>query len=283
MSKFDALPEDHALALSPIRVSGPDALDFLQAQLTLDLHQLAAGSLQATAWCNANGRVVIVILIAAIPDGFLLLVPQGMVEETLRRIRLFRIGRNVEVDARLVIEPCRPGSDASLRLAHSPQRAVRIRVAEPSHESSAGASGDTPINAPAELLDDIRHALPWIVSATSNRFLPQMLGLEALGGLSYRKGCYPGQEVIARVHFRGRVTRRSCRFQYRAPAALPPGLDFGETPNHATVLYSALAGPEHVIGLAVVAADSDATTWPRLDPARFEWLDSEPPAGHGEQ
>jgi folate-binding protein YgfZ len=267
MSKLQSSSRDSDLVPTAIRVEGPDALDFLQAQLTLDLRMLAPGRLQATAWCNANGRVAIVALIAVADAGYVLVVPSGMAAETSRRIRLYRIGRKIEVETGLEIDHCAPDATGALLLTHSPQRALRLRL-RPDHRAGA-----TEVVPDSQLADDIRHGLPWIVAATSDRFLPQMLGLDDLGGLSYRKGCYPGQEVIARVHFRGRVTRRMLSFRCTGPGSIEPGLEFGGDSQRATVLYSVTQQSGQTLGLAVVPADVDPEQLPKLDATAFEWLD----------
>ena len=274
MSKIPDSCDQSVLDPCAIHLTGPDAFGFLQAQLTLDLRTLKPQMLQATAWCNANGRVAVVLLVAVSQGGYLIVIPRSLAEQTLRRIRLFRIGHNIDTQ-NLTIEHCQPTDENALLLAHSPQRALRIAPTEPVNQSLVTPAGS--------LLDDMRHGLPWIVAATSDRFLPQMLGLDQLGGLSYRKGCYPGQEVIARVHFRGRVTRTMRRFHCQGVSALPPGLEFGNGNNRAMVLYSAAARPEQVIGLAVVPADLDAGALPRLDEAHFGWLDNHPAALYQEQ
>lgn len=256
---------DSDLELSAIRVSGPDALDFLQAQLTLDLRTLAPDRLQATAWCNANGRVAIVLMIAPTDAGHVLVVPGSMAAETERRIRLYRIGRKIEVETGLEIGHCAPEAAGAMVLAHSPRRALRI--------SADRSPCDGEADPDSRLADDIRHGLPWIVAATSDRFLPQMLGLDELGGLSYRKGCYPGQEVIARVHFRGRVTRRTLRFRCPAPLSLEPGLEFGDEQQRATVLISVILESGETLGLAVVPADVDQEHVSKLGTTTVEWLD----------
>ena len=101
--------------------------------------------------------------------------------------------------------------------------------------------------------------MPWILPETARAHLPQMLGLEALGGLSYRKGCFPGQEVIARVHYRGRVTRRTSRFRLAADSPPVPGTEFQLAGKSAQVLYAIAdpAEPGGVLGLAVVASEAE--------------------------
>lgn len=275
MSKIQSSSGESDLDPAAIRIHGPDALEFLQAQLTLDLRTLIPDRLQATAWCNANGRVAVVLLIALTDAGYVLVVPSSMAAETQRRIRLYRIGRRIEVETDLDINACPPDAADALLLAHSPQRALRVGPEPAAREDDAAPD--------SRLADDIRHGLPWIVAPTSDLFLPQMLGLDALGGLSYRKGCYPGQEVIARVHFRGRVTRKTLRFRSSEPVSPEPGLEFGNDPQRATVLYSLTRPSGETLGLAVVPVDLDPEHLPKLEAAAFEWLDKDPAELYQEQ
>ena len=278
MSNSKPIDPDEALIPATLRLSGPDAQAFLQSQLTLDLNALAPSTLQPTAWCNANGRVALVLLLGRSKDGFDLVLPRELLPELERRIRLFRIGRKVEVVSGLGVETCPPDAPGALGLSYAPARAMRIDPAAP-------AGGLAELR--QMLIDDIRHGMPWIVSATSDRFLPQMLGFDRLGGLSYRKGCYPGQEVIARVHYRGRVTRRCVRFRVETAVPPAPGLEFGEAALTATVLYVAADTEGRYEGLAVVPAEIETAALPGYDAENrtsgLEWLDTEPPEAYQER
>lgn len=278
MANAEAVDSENELALTALRLRGDDAQAFLQAQLTADLNALEQAVLQPAAWCNADGRVALVLLLGRLDDGFLLVVPAGVRPELERRIRLFRIGRKVEVEPQVAIEACTPADPAALGLSYAPDRAFRI--------ASGRRDGHNAVR-PDLLADDIRHGMPWIVNATSGRFLPQMLGLDRLGGLSYRKGCYPGQEVIARVHYRGRVTRRCVRFRLASAMPPAPGFEWGADPVLATVLYAAVDAPGQVRGLAVVPTEIDTADLPRLpgtDPQnRLEWLDTDAPQAYQER
>lgn len=252
MSELDHIP---SVRLRAIEVTGPDAVTFMQSQLTADVESIADSQLHPAAWCSPDGRAEAVLLVAVDGERVWLVLPEALVDATLKRARMFSIGRKV------ALEPDTPACPAAgtpapgqrrLDLAFDPDRALLL-----------GDPGDTENEGdllPDEWLRaDIECAMPWILPETARAYLPQMLGLDALGGLSYKKGCFPGQEVIARVHYRGRVTRRTTRFRLAADVPPPPGREFELAGKPAQVLYAVAepAGPGFVIGLAVVSAEAE--------------------------
>lgn len=234
---------ENPIELSALRVSGPDARSFLQSQLTSDVER-GGEALRPTAWCNPKGRVEAFLLIAERDDHFDLVLPDPIAEDVLAKLGMFRIGRRVEIASAGAVVPAAPNSPGARQLAFDPDRALRVAGGEVSPLPSAW------------LARDIECALPWILAPARGRFLPQMLGLDALGGLSYRKGCFPGQEVIARVHYRGRVTQRPARVRI-VDGTLSPGTEFGLPSGTGTILYAA-AATDGDIALAVVPSEAVA-------------------------
>lgn len=253
MSQPDQIP---AIRLRAIQVSGPDAIAFMQSQLTLDVAGINDSQLHPTAWCSPNGRADVVLLIGVTDDTVNLVMPEPLVAPTLKRARMFSIGREVLLNDDIAVFPADPestGGQCGLPLAYDSGRSLRVEAVE----GGSGALSDT--LSPEWLSADIECGMPWTMPETASAYLPQMLGLEALGGLSYKKGCFPGQEVIARVHYRGRVKRRTAKFRLAASAPPPPGQAFSVADKPAQVLYAVTepgtAGS--VIGLAVVAAETE--------------------------
>jgi len=229
------------LQLGAIRVSGPDALEFLHAQFTADLHELKPGVLTPAAWCKPDGRAEFTMLAARDDGGVLLVVPAERLEALGGKLRMFSIGRRIDISPP---RPMRPDAGHGYPLAFDASRGL------------AECDNDF-IELPDEwLAADAECGMPWLTDATAGRFLPQMLDLDALGGLSWRKGCYPGQEVVARVHYRGRLTRRTACFRLEAGALPAPGTEFeiGDGTGH--VLYAA-PGSDGVIGLAVIPTGTE--------------------------
>lgn len=251
MSQLEHIPAIH---LRAVKVTGPDAVAFVQSQLTIDVDGIAESRLCPAAWCSPDGRVDAVMLICVEAGTVDLVLPEPLVEPIRTRARMFGIGRKIVLGEDLAVRPSGP-ADAdpgrAIPLALDPDRSLLL-------DAPAGGTKDNLEPLPdAWLQADIQHTMPWLLPETAGRYLPQMLGLDALGGLSYRKGCFPGQEVIARVHYRGRVTRRVARFRLDAKSPPEPGQEFELAGKPAQVLYAVSApdAPGTVTGLAVVSAE----------------------------
>ena len=246
------------ISLAAMTISGPDTSAFLQSQLTLDVERIARGQLQPGAWCSPDGRVDAVLPVALDDQHATLVAPEALIASLVKRARMYSIGRKVEIAYGPGIRAGDKATDAgdrALTLSWDPDRALFLANPEKSG-TPQGAAWPLPID---WLRADIESHMPWILPETARMFLPQMLGLEALGGLSYRKGCFPGQEVIARVHYRGRVTRRIARFRLQSDQPPAPGTAFEMVDTPACVLYAIASADADGTsdGLAVVAADAD--------------------------
>jgi folate-binding protein YgfZ len=208
-------------------VSGVDARAFLQGQLTADLDQLTPSHV-LLACCNSpQGRVQAVLWLVDRPEGILLLVSATMVEVTLTRLRKYILRAKVKIDHGA-------GTFAvGARAAENDITATTLRQqldGDTSHITWPGLNR-TLLIAPSSTMDsdpsleskwhleDIRAGLPQVYPQTHEAFVAQMLNLDLLGGISFEKGCYTGQEIIARTHYRGAIKRRMHRF---AAAGAPP-------------------------------------------------------------
>jgi folate-binding protein YgfZ len=165
---------------SKIAVSGEDAFDFLQAQLAADLTGLPEGGL--SAWCNPKGRVICLFRVRKTDHGFDLALPSELAEAMLKRLTMFRFRSKVAFET------------------------------GPADAAQLGIDGDYD----NWRLDNLRAGIPEILAAQSEEFTPHMLNLDLLGAVSVNKGCYPGQEIVARTHFRGATKRRMLRSSARS-------------------------------------------------------------------
>lgn len=173
-------------------VSGDDAFDFLQAQLAADLNDLSSAGL--AAWCNPKGRVICLFRVTRRADGFLLALPGELAESAVKRLTMFRFRSKVDFETQ-------------------PSTAADLGV-ETSYEDWR--------------LANLRAGVPEILAAQSEEFTPHMLNLDLLNAVSVSKGCYPGQEIVARTHFRGATKRRCLRFESAAPVAPGDKVSDGE-------------------------------------------------------
>lgn len=186
---------------SSICVRGPDAFGFLQAQLAADLNMLAPSS-NLFAWCNPKGRVICLFRASQTDDGYALALPSDLFDGVVKRMTMFRFRARVEFE---------PG------------------------EAGAGQLGITSSYEDWRL-QNLVNGVVEITTAQSERWTPHMLNLDLLGAVSVEKGCYPGQEIVSRTHFRGKTRRRLLRFHSDEPVRVGDKLsdaerDVGEVVN----------------------------------------------------
>ena len=173
------------IALSTIRVSGSDARDFLQGQLTNDVGRLDSEAEILAAWCNPKGRVIWFGPLRMRGDGFGLSAPAETADAVVKRMTMFRFRAKVSFE---VIDEGETADPASL----------------------------------------VENGVPFIGAAQVEQFTPHMLNLDLLDAISYDKGCYTGQEIVARTHYKGATKRRTMRFRLDGSAAAGDKLSDGE-------------------------------------------------------
>ena len=215
-------------SLGILEVSGEDACSFLHGQLTRDILSLEEGQSAWSAWCHANGRVITTLLVTMTAGHYYLLLPADLIDAVCRRLNMYMLRAKVSIDnisdrysclgacidtAETEADPI--NWDFSIVHARLPQDQLRTiwitaKGEIPALISGLASHGLRIVNDQRWLLNDIADGIPWIQMATTEQALPQELGLERLQGLNYDKGCYPGQEVVARLHYRGRQKRQLC-------------------------------------------------------------------------
>jgi tRNA-modifying protein YgfZ len=233
-----------------LRIAGPDAVTFLQGQLTNDVRLLEDGRTQVTACCTPQGRVLALLRLRQTDAAIYALLPADMLPKLATHLRKFVLRAKVEIvqaadlhvgaivadDAYSATQTQRALDEAALTMSpvplsgttevvafqYSPDREVLAAPAG-AWRSISGLSLSRPgARAQAEwLADDIARGLPQVVAATSAQFTPQMLNVDLLEGVSYTKGCYTGQEIVARTHHLGRVKRRTMRYRLAAGGEPP--------------------------------------------------------------
>jgi folate-binding protein YgfZ len=248
----DATQNVHA-ALLPflgvLRVGGADAVRFLQGQVTSDVQLLADGHTQLAAYNTPQGRVVALLRLHQAEDAIYVLLPTELVEKVAALLRRFVLRSKVELQVAADLQvgwigtaPLSPvlsetacdvtrtvsalpsiTSTHVVSFDYAPGRQV-IAVAPEAWRSITGLSASRahPQVENEWRAADIADGLPQVVAATSGQFVAQMLNLDLLGGISFKKGCYTGQEIVARTQHLGRIKRRMLR--YRVDAGPPPPL-----------------------------------------------------------
>jgi folate-binding protein YgfZ len=233
-STHGAVPLSH---LGVIGARGADAAKFLQGQLTNDVASLGASKLRLAGFCSAKGRLQASFLVtAAAPDELSLVCAASVLPTTLKRLSMFVLRaqcrlRDATAEARLwglVGDSARAQiGDLSVwgRREAEATSTLRLPDAAGMARCIVSAPADALASAwPAVTLDhwrwlEVQSGLPTIEAATVEQFVPQMLNYEIVGGVDFQKGCYPGQEVVARSQYRGTIKRRMFLFDVDAEAA----------------------------------------------------------------
>ncbi len=205
--------------LSAIRFSGADAGSFLHNQLSADVLALAPDESVFACYCEPRGRVLALLLVHRSHAGYYAIVSRSLVASIAKRLMIYVLRAKVNIE---VLDGCavtgfqagaEPGPVAPTTEGLQTPPAHLAVVAVPDSDDrllvgAADASVDTSAARQAAWkLAQLKRGIVWLCPATSGEFLPQMLGYEALGAVNFRKGCYPGQEIVARTHYLGKVKR----------------------------------------------------------------------------
>jgi folate-binding protein YgfZ len=262
-----------------LRIGGADRHEFLQGQLTQDMRRLGPATSVLAGWTTAKGRLAALSQLVSGGDVILMPVAADLADALLARLRLYVLRAKVQIELSAlavagILEagpelrlgnlsvPPGPGAAAAnhhLALARrigDPARAIAIGEPDQLRDTLAGAglaAGDPG----AWQLAEIRAGLPAVVGATAESFVPQMVNLDLLDGISFTKGCYVGQEVVARTQHLGRIKRRMYRFRAAAAPALQPGdpvLDAAGDAAGKVVTAAPASGGQELLAVVAIAA-----------------------------
>jgi folate-binding protein YgfZ len=281
-----------------IRAQGADAAKFLHGQLTQDVEHLPESEVRLAGFCSAKGRLLAsFVMWRRGPEEVLLACSADLLPATLKRLSMFVLRAKCKL------------SDASAELPLWGLAGTAAGAAA-SWTRSEGASGEQ-LQLPAALVDgqpvaralwvgapgtapeatamdlaawqalEVLSGVARIVAATSEQFVPQMVNLELVGGVNFKKGCYPGQEVVARSQYRGTLKRRA--YVLTGDTALQPGQEVfiatePEQPAGMVALAGQLAGQQMaLVEMKIAAVESGAllhagsATGPALKPGALPY------------
>lgn len=276
------MPDNPPAALAPwfrlsdhrlLSLEGRDAVAFAQAQTMNDVAALEDGRWQWNGWLTAKGRVIALFgLVRIAADTVWLVVPDADADALADRLRRFVFRSKVAISARddLRVAGRLRASDLASgnHWAGDPATAIELdlsgdlaggRTGRSLRIGPAVAAADDPAGLAAWRHEDLAHGWPRLEAAQSEQWTPQQLSLERLQAFSVRKGCYPGQEIVARTHFLGQAKRGLALVHGDTPFV--PGDPLRDGTGDAGTVVSA-AG---TLALAVVAGGSGATTPPGND------------------
>jgi folate-binding protein YgfZ len=250
-----AAAEGHVLAdlsdFSLIRARDDDTQNFLNGQLSNDIRQLDATHSQLASWCSPKGRMMVIFRLFRRGSDYLLQLPAALQENTLKRLRMFVLRAKVtleNVDTELTcIGLSGPDAEGMLRdtagfapkddntcetrgemtIIGLPGPHPRFEIVAPTAATMKLWDGlkskTTPVGPPIWAWLDIMAGIPSVHPETNEEFVPQMANLEAVGGVNFKKGCYPGQEIVARMQYLGKLKQRMYRAHFDGGATPRPG------------------------------------------------------------
>lgn len=217
--------------LAIIKVSGKDAGTFLQGQLTCNIKEITDSNSFFSAFCNAKGRTISTLLILKQADDFLIILPNSLVEKVIQKLRMYVLRSDVQL-INASDELCLIGittenheissiypttnfsvtnkSNIIIKFPANKNRYLFIcSVANAKHVWTEFIQNNNASISNSQTWDyqDVSTGIPWLTEETSEEFIPQMLNIDKLGGISFNKGCYTGQEIVARTHYLGKAKR----------------------------------------------------------------------------
>lgn len=218
-----------------IRAFGEEAENFLQNQFCNDVRDINATQSQLNAYCNPKGRVLAFFRLFQINNQYYLRLPQNMLADTQNRLQMFVMMSKVTLenasDDFVIIGFSGPDADQKLgnvidtvpgaidsvaqasditvvRISETPPRFELYGSVENIRAVWEKLSIDAkPVGSSSWNTLDIKDAIPEVLPETKEAFVPQMINLEGIKALSFKKGCYPGQEIVARMHYLGKLKR----------------------------------------------------------------------------
>ena len=246
----NSIPLTH---LAAFKAYGPDAATFLQSQLTQDVVSLSPQVYTLAGYCSAKGRLLANFIIwRTEPDAFMLVCSADLLPALVKRLSMFVLRAKCQfevLDLSWVLygiwrdalsTPPAAKIIPSGQVQTTPSGWMLGLPDAPPHESGIPAisrqialiqtqpkhGAPTTPSTPKDQLDawrlsDIDSGFPWVVASTSDQFVPQMINWEVLSGINFKKGCYPGQEVVARTQYRGTLKRRMFLMEF--PVACSAG------------------------------------------------------------
>ena len=273
--------------LGVIALRGEDTTAFLQGQLSNDVRALHADSAQWSGYCNPKGRLLGNFLVWRQGEDYCLQLSGDILAGVLKRLSMFILRAKVRA---------RDASDENVRLVVAGRQALAAvtaamgAVPEAAMHSVAGEAGQvirlgddkfvlsiapgraaavwqalrqsaTPVGAPVWDWLRLNAGIPMIVAATQELFVPQMVNLEVIGGVSFQKGCYPGQEIVARSQYLGKLKRRMFLAHVDAEAAPGDPLYSADMVGQATgTVVNAAPAPDGGFDVLAVAQVESANT-----------------------
>ncbi len=217
--------------LASLKIVGKDAAQFLQGQLTCNIKDLNESNSFFAAFCNNKGRVITTLLILKTADAFLLILPDVLTEKVSAKLQMYVLRSDVQITnitdelAFIGVNSKKKGflpslPETNFAVTNADQIIIKLPLQNDRYlmicsfdrakvlwKQLTDVDGFFACDSNSWIYQDISAGLAWLIGATSEEYIPQMLNIDKLGGISFNKGCYTGQEIIARTHYLGKAKR----------------------------------------------------------------------------
>jgi len=247
----------HLPYLSAAHFSGPDAGAFLHAQLTVDITALEDGQSNFAAYCSPRGQVFGLLLVGRQAEAYFLVGSAQLLPSILQRLRIYVLRAKVEIEHLDDVLVCGlpasdPGKTADILL--SPE-SVPLRYALTSEKTRGSPEVEN------WRFAELSHGVAWLDDHTTEKFIPQMLGYDQIDAVSFSKGCYPGQEIVARAHYLGKVKRKAHMLEVEGHSDMGNGsklqVQYEDEAVSGTLIDSAPAGKESTLLFIITRVEED--------------------------
>ena len=247
----------HLEHLRILTISGEDAGELLQGQMTQDVRKLEDDKIHITSFCNVQGRVIASAFIQCEGDRYDLILSSELVEDLFNHLHRYILRSKVEIQQseKLVYAIFSKDivNDQELfkMVANDPKRMLALADKVPQ-------SIENFITSEEWIEHDIKEMIPIINKVSSEKFIPQMLNLDILNAVSFSKGCYTGQEVVARVQHRGKIKQRMFKIKTESKSLVSAGSEIHhESKKVGTVVISELFDDGSICLAVINSADSN--------------------------
>jgi len=263
-------------AFQVLVISGKDRVEFLQGQLTQDITKLDNAGTALAGWASAKGRLLATGQLIAADDEIWWPLPTDIIEIVAKRLQMFVLRSAVKivistapisglfgVEGNDQLEIAGKSASIQSRVNQITDGSLFVRVVGDPDRAwligpAAEATGLESAEESAWIRQSIHTGLPYIVAATQELFVPQMLNLDLIDAISFNKGCYVGQEIVARTQNLGRIKRRMYRFSVNNNSMqLSPG----------TGIY----GPDNSTGKVVLCSDDELLAVVPIESSTGPW------------
>ena len=248
----------HLEHLRILTISGEDAGELLQGQMTQDIRKLKDDKIHLTSFCNVQGRVIASALIQCEGDRYDLILSSELVEDLCNHLQRYILRSKVEIQQSeklayaIFSKDIANDQELFKMLSNNPERMLALANKVPENIENFITSEEW-------IEHDIKEMIPIIHKESSEKFIPQMLNLDILNAVSFSKGCYTGQEVVARVQHRGKIKQRMFKIKTESKSLVSVGSEIHHgTKKVGTVVISELIDNFSICLAVINSADSNS-------------------------